>query len=169
MNSHVEESLAYTKRRPIPYVYAPQRLVTIEHASLSTIPNAASVGNSHESKQEIKGEVQSEGRNWSNKRHIMPESDEEDVKPVRKRTMQRRECVVCARDRAINQFPHKRKISLHGHGNDVCRCCFRTHVETQIESMASSEIPCPVCDVNLSPKEIELLTNEDSLIKYVVS
>lgn len=93
---------------------------------------------------------------------------EEEMKPPKKRTMARRLCLVCDRERGINQFPAKRRVSSHNHENDVCRTCFNTHIESVMENSLGGEIPCPQCDEStLSPHEIKSIIHSSSVDKYV--
>ena len=100
----------------------------------------------------------------NHKREHSPDDDER--KPDKKRTMQRRSCAICDKDRAINQFPNKRKVSSHGHASDVCRACYRQHVDAMVDTMVDGQIACPMCPEKLTPKEIESFLAEESLQKY---
>lgn len=102
------------------------------------------------------------------KRALTSEADQ-DEKPTKRprRAMNRRTCVICDINRAVNQFPNQRRMSAHSHPNDACRACFRSHMEQQIEAMTDGEIACPICDEKLTPKEIEYILSSEAYRKCV--
>jgi uncharacterized paraquat-inducible protein A len=86
---------------------------------------------------------------------VVEEPSEDEVEPPRKRQMAKRTCLVCDDEKGINQFPSARKVSSHGHEHNVCRHCYLTHLQNQIDMKSWDKITCPECPITLTYREVK--------------
>ncbi|KAH0362143.1 hypothetical protein KCU65_g8209, partial [Aureobasidium melanogenum] len=90
----------------------------------------------------------------------------EEETPPRKKQLRKRTCLVCDVEKGINQFPSPKKVSSHDHGPNVCRHCYLSHVETEIDSKNWDEVACPECPIKLTYAEVDHMTYAEDWDKY---
>ncbi|KAI4738723.1 hypothetical protein E4T50_10806 [Aureobasidium sp. EXF-12298] len=97
------------------------------------------------------------------KRALKVESSSEDeAEPPKKKQMSRRTCLVCDVEKGINQFPSPKRVSSHEHEQNVCRPCYLSHLNNEIDSKNWDEVACPECPITLTYKEVENMTNAEN-------
>ena len=105
-------------------------------------------------------------RKFPKKRTLKVESSSDDeTEPPKKKQMSRRTCLVCDVEKGINRFPSPKKVSSHEHEQNVCRRCYLSHLETEIDSKSWDEVACPECPVTLTYKEVKDMTSAENFAK----
>lgn len=100
------------------------------------------------------------------KRALKVESScEDEAEPPKKKQMSRRTCLVCDAEKGINQFPSPKRVSSHEHEQNVCRPCYRSHLDNEIDSKNWDEVACPECPVTLTYKEVKDMTSTGNFAK----
>lgn len=85
--------------------------------------------------------------------------------PPKKKQCRKRTCVVCDTKKHFSQFPSQTKVSSHDHGANVCRPCYFSHLEVEIDSKNWDEVACPECPIKLTYQEVEHMTNAENFAK----
>ncbi|KAI4828019.1 hypothetical protein E4T44_09914 [Aureobasidium sp. EXF-8845] len=93
---------------------------------------------------------------------------EDEVEPPKKKHLPRRTCLVCDAEKGINQFPSAKRVSSHEHEQNVCRPCYLSHLENEIDSKAWDEVACPECPITLTYKEVKDMTSVEKFAKYTM-
>ncbi|KAG9747735.1 hypothetical protein KCU73_g7274, partial [Aureobasidium melanogenum] len=86
--------------------------------------------------------------------------------PPKKKQCRKRICLVCDTKKHFSQFPSHTKVSSHDHGANVCRPCYFSHLEVEIDSKSWDEVACPECPIKLTYQEVEHMTNAENFAKY---
>lgn len=95
--------------------------------------------------------------------------EEESPRGNKKRIrLRRRTCLVCDAEKGINQFPSHKKVSSHEHDHNVCRSCYRSHLESEIDSKEWNEVACPECSIALTYREVKSMTTARKFAKYAI-
>jgi hypothetical protein len=95
-------------------------------------------------------------------------SSEDAVEPPKKKHLPRRTCLVCDAEKGINQFPSAKRVSSHEHEQNVCRPCYLSHLENEIDSKTWDEVACPECPITLTYKEVKDMTSAENFAKYTM-
>lgn len=90
---------------------------------------------------------------------------EPEPEPPRKKQLRKRLCIVCDAEKGINQFPSPKKVSSHEHDANVCRACYLSHLETEIDSKTWDQVACPECPTTLTYKEVKDMTSAENFAK----
>ncbi|CAD0110920.1 unnamed protein product [Aureobasidium uvarum] len=80
--------------------------------------------------------------------------------------MRKRTCLVCDAEKGINQFPSQKRVSSHEHDQNVCRPCYLSHLEIEIDSKNWDEVACPECPTALTFTEVKDMTTAQNFAKY---
>ncbi|CAD0084675.1 unnamed protein product [Aureobasidium vineae] len=87
------------------------------------------------------------------------------TKPRKKKRCRKPTCVVCDTKKYFNQFPSQAKVSSHDHGANVCRPCYTSHLEVEIDSKNWEDVACPECPVKLTYQEFENMAAPEDFAK----
>jgi hypothetical protein len=94
------------------------------------------------------------------------QSSGDEAGPPKKKQLPRRTCLVCDAEKGINQFPSPKRVSSHEHEQNVCRPCYLSHLENEIDSKSWDEVACPECSITLTYKEVKDMTSTENFAKY---
>ncbi|CAD0098973.1 unnamed protein product, partial [Aureobasidium mustum] len=89
--------------------------------------------------------------------------------PPKKKQCRKRTCLVCDTKKHYTQFPSQTKVSSHDHGANVCRLCYFSHLEVEIDSKNWDEVACPECPTKLTYQEVESMTNAENFAKATLA
>jgi hypothetical protein len=93
------------------------------------------------------------------------QSSQDEVEPPKKKQLPKRTCLVCDAEKGINQFPSPKRVSSHEHKQNICRPCYLTHLENEIDSKSWDEVACPECSVTLTYREVKDMTSPENFAK----
>jgi hypothetical protein len=102
------------------------------------------------------------------KRKHDPENNDVDQPPAWKK-MARKQCIVCADDVAINQFPkfpHKQDAEGK-YSSDVCKKCCSEHLSHEVKNKDHEGVRCPQCSQLLEQSDVQNLASSRTYQEYV--
>lgn len=88
--------------------------------------------------------------------------DDADVKPRKRRSMARKECVKCCNDVVANRFPQLCHVKAQQHVSKVCFGCWDQHLKTEVENKGFEGVSCPQCSHLLQEPEVRRLARKST-------
>jgi len=79
----------------------------------------------------------------------------------------RKDCVICARKLAINQFPRQKHTPNCVHERETCRHCFKNYIHAELMTKSPDQISCPECPNILQHEEVKALASPDTFQRYI--